>query len=241
LEKNTNFFERLRLFCESQGIKNMQELAKLLGYSSAEKLYRLERDTTNNPSYQMITDLSNKFVLLNMNWIINGEGNMLKNKKNNILNEPTDIYGLKTDNILNDQLVPLYNIEASAGIVTLFKDASQSTPVDFIQIPNLPKCDGALYVTGDSMYPLLKSGDIIMYKQIHDIKEGIYWGEMYLISLDQEGDEMVLVKYIQKSTKGEEYIRLVSQNQHHQDKDIKITKIRALALIKASIRINSMS
>ena len=64
---------------------------------------------------------------------------------------------------------------------------------------------------------------------------------MYLISVDQEGDEMVLVKYVQKSIKGDDYIRLVSQNQHHQDKDIKLSKVRALALIKASIRINSMS
>lgn len=91
------------------------------------------------------------------------------------------------------------------------------------------------------MYPLLKSGDIIMYKQINNILDGIFWGEMYLISIDQDGDEMVTVKYIQKSEKGEEWIKLVSQNKHHDDRDVSLTKVRALALIKASIRINSMS
>jgi phage repressor protein C with HTH and peptisase S24 domain len=243
LEKNTNFFERLHLFCESEGIKNMQELSKLMNYSSAEKLYRLERDPNNNPSYQMIIDLSNKFEYLNMNWIITGEGAMRKNiTKSNLVNEQAEVYELKTDLLINEpQLVPLYNIEASAGIVTLFKDSSQNTPVDYIQIPNLPKCDGAVYITGDSMYPLLKSGDIVMYKQIQNIQDGIFWGEMYLISIDQDGDEMVLVKYVQKSQKGDDWIKLVSQNQHHQDKDVKTSKVRALALIKASIRINSMS
>lgn len=52
----------------------------------------------------------------------------------------------------------------------------------------MPRCDGAVYVTGDSMYPLLKSGDIIVYKELHDFQEVIY-GEMYLVSFDLDGDD----------------------------------------------------
>ena len=36
-----------------------------------------------------------------------------------------------------------------------------------IVIPNIPVCDGAVYVSGDSMYPILKSGDIVGFKSIH--------------------------------------------------------------------------
>ncbi|NHN26797.1 peptidase S24 [Flavobacterium jejuense] len=177
---------------------------------------------------------------VNADFLLSGEGNIIKNSM--MVNEPSAVYGLKTDkNITDHQQIPLYNIEATAGIVTLFNDTSQTKPIDYIQIPNLPKCDGAIYVTGDSMYPLLKSGDIVMYKQIHNIKDGIFWGEMYLVSMEIDGEEHVTVKYIQKSEKGEDHVKLVSQNKHHQDKDIKIQKIRALALIKASVRINSMS
>lgn len=181
-------------------------------------------------------------------WLITGNGSMTKgidykipDENPQLVAEPKSVYKLKTDKVVTEhQQIPLYNIEATAGIVTLFRDTDQTQPIDFIQVPNLPKCDGALYVTGDSMYPLLKSGDIVMYKQVHNIRDGIFWGEMYLISIVQDGDEMVLVKYIQKSEKGDDWIRLVSQNQHHQDKDIKLTKVKALALVKASIRINSM-
>ena len=63
----------------------------------------------------------------------------------------------------------------------------------------IPKCDGGLRIVGDSMYPLLKSGDIVFYKQVHDIMHSIIWGEMYLISFDIDGDEYVSVKYLQKS------------------------------------------
>lgn len=158
----------------------------------------------------------------------------------NFVSEPSSVYLSKTDTLkLDPQLVPLYNIEATAGIVTLFSDMNKSTPIDYIKIPNLPKVDGAVYVTGDSMYPLLKSGDIVMYKEVKDIQNDIFYGEMYLISI--EGLDLVTVKYIHKSKRGSKYIKLVSQNKHHADKDVELSKVKALGLIKASIRINSMS
>ena len=102
----------------------------------------------------------------------------------------------------------------------------------------IPKCDGGLRIVGDSMYPLLKSGDIVLYKQLGDIND-IFWGDMYLLSIDIDGEEYVTVKYIQKSDRAG-YVKLVSQNQHHADKDVEISRIRAIALVKASIRMNSI-
>lgn len=151
-------------------------------------------------------------------------------------------FNQKTDTIKSEtQLIPIYNIEATAGIVTLFENNKAMKPIDHLSIPHLPKCDGALYVTGDSMYPLLKSGDIVIYKQIHDMKNNIFWGEMYLINVVTNDDEFTTVKYIQKSDLGDDYVKLVSHNKHHQDKEQHISGIKALALVKASVRINSMS
>ena len=136
------------------------------------------------------------------------------------------------------QSVPLSSMEATAGLVPLFEQQSAHTPLNYIHIPNLPKCDGAVYVAGDSMYPLLKSGDIVLYKQLNDL-EDIFWGDMYLLSIDMDGEEYITVKYVQRSDR-EGYVRLVSQNQHHADKDVEIKRIRAIALVKASIRMNTM-
>ena len=102
----------------------------------------------------------------------------------------------------------------------------------------IPKCDGGLRIVGDSMYPLLKSGDIVLYKQLKDIGD-IFWGDMYLLSIDIDGEEYITVKYIQKSER-EGYVKLVSQNPHHADKEVAVDRIRALALVKASIRMNSI-
>lgn len=147
-------------------------------------------------------------------------------------------YRHRTDNSLPLQSVPLYSIEGTAGLVPLFADRAETKPVNYIHIPNLPKCDGAIYVVGDSMYPLLKSGDIVLYKQLSDIAD-IFWGDMYLLSIDIDGEEYITVKYIQKSDR-EGFVKLVSQNPHHADKEVAMNRIRAIALVKASIRMNSI-
>ncbi len=169
---------------------------------------------------------------VSQDWMETGEGNMF--------NAPKDLnkFTLRTDSSLPLQSVPLYSIEGSAGLVPLFTKPEYATPINYIHIPNLPKCDGAIYIVGDSMYPLLKSGDIVLYKQISDISD-IFWGDMYLLSIDIDGEEFVTVKYIQRADDPSR-VKLVSQNPHHAEKEIDITRIRAIALVKASIRMNSM-
>ena len=169
---------------------------------------------------------------VNPDWIETGTGKMF--------NAEPDLtsYNLRTNRSLPLQSVPLYSIEGTAGLVPLFQQLTEVEPINYINIPNLPKCDGAIYVVGDSMYPLLKSGDIILYKQLNDVRD-VFWGDMYLLSIDIDGEEYITVKYVQKSDH-EGYIRLVSQNQHHADKEVEISRVRAIALIKASIRMHTI-
>ena len=133
----------------------------------------------------------------------------------------------------------LYDIEAAANLKSLLVNKDQNI-LGKISIPNTPKCDGAVYVKGDSMYPLLKSGDIIAYKEVPVEIQHIFYGEMYLVSIDIEGEEYLTVKYINQSERGCEWIKLVSYNQHHQPKDFPLSSVRALALVKLSIRMNTM-
>lgn len=213
------------------GIKKDTDFAKFIGIPQSTLASWIKR---NMFDYELIISKCNE---IDANWLLTGKGEMLRNSK---MNDTTNVFMQKTDNVMGVQQIPLYSLEAAAGIVQLFKD--QYPTKDFISIPNLPKCDGALYVNGDSMYPLLKSGDIVMYKQIQDISNCIFiWGEMYLISFNSDGDDYSTVKYIQKSEKGDAYIKLVSQNSHHQPLDLPVKNLTALALVKASIRINAMN
>ena len=49
----------------------------------------------------------------------------------------------------------------------------------------------------------------------------------------------VTIKYIQKAD-DDRFVRLVSHNPHHSPKDIPADSIQALALVKASVRFNTM-
>lgn len=231
-------FEKIKASRERLGL-NQSQFAKAVGVTQKDVSLLESGRKKFIPNKYIDFLIENDFDL---NSVFNDDLDLRMNFDDNInqVRENTTVYKLRTDNIRDIQLIPLYNLEATAGLVELFRDQSVMIPVDTIKIPNLPKCDGAIYVTGDSMYPLLKSGDIVAYKQIHDFNNDIFWGEMYLVSVEVAGEEYVSVKYVQKSEKGDDYIRLVSQNHHHQPKDVSLSKVRAMALVKASIRINSM-
>ena len=73
------------------------------------------------------------------------------------------------------------------------------------------------------MYLPPRAATIVPYKLLNDIDD-IFWGDMYLLSIDIDGEEYVTVKYIQKSER-EGWVKLVSQNPHHADKEIAMSRI----------------
>lgn len=177
---------------------------------------------------------------LNPIWLLTGKGNMLTTEDNQIANiKIGEQFPLKTDRRIDLQNVPLYELDASAGLVALFADQNRRTPISHIQIPDLPPCDGAVYVRGDSMYPLLKSGDIVLYKEIPQRIPRNTVGRDVPLSFTIDGESYISIKYIQKADDNR-FVRLVSHNPHHSPKDIPADSIQALALIKASIRFNTM-
>ena len=180
--------------------------------------------------------ICNAFPDISRSWLLTGEGEMLSSSE--CITIP--IFDSKTTEVTETlSTITLYDIEAAANLKTLFANKDQNI-LGQISIPNIPKCDGAVYVKGDSMYPLLKSGDIVAYKEIPVDLQHIFFGEMYLVSIDFDGDEYLAVKYVQRSERGEEWIRLASYNPHHEPKDFPLSCVRALALVKLSIRMNTM-
>lgn len=185
-------------------------------------------------SLDMILALSSVRDEVNTDYILTGRGTPLRTP------EVTQIFHPKgTEKTEEDGLITLYDVEAAANLKSLFDNKDQNI-LGQINIPNIPKCDGAVYVKGDSMYPLLKSGDIVAYKEVPLEMSHIFFGEMYLVSIDLDGDEYLTVKYVQHSEKGEDWIKLVSYNQNHQPKDFPLSSVRAMALVKLSIRMNTM-
>lgn len=186
-------------------------------------------------SKRVIEKIEKFYTDLNIDWLITGEGEML------IASSPVSpahTFPLRTDNKLEVQTVPLYDFDAAAGLVAIFNDL-HAEPIDYLRIPNLPVVDGAIFVRGESMSPLLKSGDIVMYKKKELSLDSILWGEIYLLSFQSDGDSYTAVKYIQKSD-APGMVRLASFNPTFAPKDIPMDSITALALVKASLTFHTM-
>ncbi len=224
--------ERIIQLVELKGIRK-EIFYQKIGMTSASFRGKAKETPINSNA---IENILSEIPDANLEWLLTGKGFMLKGGNEVILHNENR----KTkDKIYSDQEVPLYDIDVAAGLKDILDNTKAQKILDMIRIPGLPKCDGALPATGDSMYPLLKAGDLVCFKRASF--DSIFWGEMYILDLQiDDWDNLLTVKFIQKSDKGEDYIKLVSQNQHHQAKDVKKEQIRAIAMVKATIRINSM-
>jgi transcriptional regulator with XRE-family HTH domain len=55
-----------------------REFASRLGYASSEKINRLFRKDGAKPGFDIVADIANRFVNINVEWLITGRGEMLK-------------------------------------------------------------------------------------------------------------------------------------------------------------------
>ena len=147
----------------------------------------------------IIRKISFTYPELNTNWLITGEGDMLNNDfPSAISKEPITKYGVHDENqnrdvTINKNLKGIRyheNLDASAGNVGMFDDEKENNG-SMIWIPGFEDCTDAINVWGDSMYPVLKSGEIIILKEWRE--SFIDYGKIYLV-ITKNGKHSFLVK-----------------------------------------------
>ncbi|WP_299230266.1 S24 family peptidase [uncultured Bacteroides sp.] len=222
--------QRLALIQSTYGL-NDSAFANKIGISQTTFSNIINRDS--DIKHSVLEKIVNSFGDISPEWLLTGNGDMFKTEISKI-HKPKS-----AEKIYEEQTINLYNVDAAANLKTLFDQKNQNI-IGRVVVPDMPKCDGAVNVKGDSMYPLLKSGDIVAYKEVNVDMRNIFFGEMYLVSIDLDGEEYLSVKYVQKSDLGDDWIKLVSHNTNHQPKDFPVSSIKAMGLIKFTIRFNTM-
>lgn len=213
----------------------------------------LSRAIAHNTDIQAkwIRSVVDNFPAYSEEWLLTGNGSMLKPQNTlypdrsggkNFVRDHHATYNLNSEVFSaepsTDQPIPIYELGKNISLSKIFSDESGKLRIGTLCLPDSPFCDGALKIRGDSMSPLLQNGDIIIFKKLKKITN-IIWGQMYLLSFDLDGEEYVSINYIHKSEK-QGSVKLVSYNPNYAPKDIDILDIKALALIKVSIRYNTM-
>ncbi|MDB5200527.1 MAG: putative transcriptional regulator [Chitinophagaceae bacterium] len=94
------------------------------------------------------------------------------------------------------------------GDVTQYRDEKQLEPDFWITIPQLKDCDYATRAKGASMAPMIRSGSLVIGKQLFD-KSVIVYGEIYIVHTK---NGLETIKYINAHPEKEDHLMLEPYN-----------------------------
>ncbi len=154
---------------------------------------------------------------INNKYVLTGEGEMLLSDKSES----------------NQKTIKYYDVDASASPIEMF-DPGNGTRYKDVVIPGFGDCDIALNVWGDSMEPILNSGEIILCKEWTE--NFIEFGKIYLV-ITKNNNRMI--KYIQPS-ENESKVMCESANNFYKPFAVNKADILKLFLIKGHVERNSI-
>ena len=187
---------------------------------------------------------------LSAQWLLTGEGEMLKTKHaSNALPSPDD--SVSEDKVTkiapSDQAksaeklpkgshegIPLIPLSAVAGFPAIDEPGVFMESCERYRIPEF-EAKGAQFlirVSGDSMMPTYQNGDIIACRKLSDILF-FQWGNIYVIDSSQGQ----LVKQVFECQDSTDHIRCVSDNTKYPPFNLPTTDIRSLSIIVGLLRI----
>ncbi|AUS04522.1 LexA family transcriptional regulator [Pseudotamlana carrageenivorans] len=171
--------------------------------------------------------LFKKCEFLNADWLLSGEGSMLKPSR--------EVPEASAQVSSNNNGIPLLPLEAFAGL----GDAGiAGVPFDVIEeryeVPLFKqvKVDFMLPVRGSSMYPKYSSGDVVACRLITELLF-VQWNKVHVIDSISQG---IIMKRLKKGLK-EDHVLCKSDNKEYDEFEIPRSDIRNIALVVGVIRL----
>ena len=161
--------EVLEYVLSNEGI-SYSDLAKLMGIPRAQPLYDIRDGKIKNISENYANKILAVFPKYNKGWLMSGEGEILKEAA-----QPIQVPKASHDEV--HRVIYYPNVDGSMGGV-FFTDNPDEARQDII-IPGFSDCQYAINAYGDSMSPLIKSGQIVLLSEWHE--RFIEWGKIYLV------------------------------------------------------------
>lgn len=202
---------------------NKAQFSKLLGVSPQTISAWIARNTFDSELIYA------KCRHINPSWLLTGKGDMLvKNDvQQNVETKREAIPAM--EGIPSDIApIPLVTEHAAAGFGNDCFSIQESDVKDYYIIPKFRfnHVDFMIEVSGISMYPHFKSGDVIACTILHEAKY-IQWNRCHVIATRDQG---ILVKRIMPSEK-EGCFKIVSENKDFPPFDLPKEDITGLALV----------
>nr|DAN01591.1 MAG TPA: putative transcriptional regulator [Caudoviricetes sp.] len=216
----TNIKERVLYFTDYKGFakeKFFEELGVTYGnFKGKAKEKALSSD--------VLAKIVSKYPELNPEWLLTGEGEMLKSDNNTpAVAEPQIPSG-----------IPMLPFDAFAGIGTDVEGVNLDTIEERYVVPLFDgmKMDFMISVRGSSMYPKYNSGDVVACRMVQELLF-VQWNKVYVLDTISQG---VIIKRLKKSDK-EGFVICKSDNEKYEPFEIPLSDIRTIALVVGVIRL----
>lgn len=179
---------------------------------------------------------------VNIEWLITGKGEMLKNNDKTLLSSPAPS---KIEAINNHEAIPfaeaarnglspipLVTQTAAAGFGNANFSIEERDVKEYYVIPKFKYCkvDFMIEVSGLSMYPHFNSGDVIACSILRNT-QFIQWNKCHVIATREQG---ILVKRLMPGD-DMQHLRVVSDNKEYPPFDIPVDEITGIALVVGSV------
>lgn len=145
------------------------------------------------------------FPQLNRDWLITGDGEMIKEEFPTVLDE--------------SNLVPLVNIDSVGGTWSQNSiQPSEQYIIKMIPLPDSRTGDVAILQSGDSMTPHIPAGSILQIRKVEEWREYLGYGNVYVLWLK---DGRRITKLVKKcETDSRNYVLCCSYNPDFADEEL---------------------
>ena len=233
--------ERLERFIGVMGYST-REFERAIGVSNATITH--VKDTL---SANLKEKISANFQQLNMDWLLTGEGEMLKVVASRVLSgdnsnredterQPRD--SRETDHLQNIppnyKRLPLVTQTAVAGFGNANFAIHEADVKEYYIVPKFRyhQVDFMIEISGSSMYPKYNSGDVVACTILHD-GSFIQWNKCHIVATREQG---ILCKRLMPGST-DDRLKMVSDNENYPPFEVPKDEITGIALVVGVIRL----
>ena len=163
---------------------------------------------------------------INACWLLNGEGEMLRNPTAQNQCEGTQSIPLKA---IPDKGIPLIPVSVMAGFGSGDMQVLEHECERFV-IPVFKEAEFLISIKGSSMYPKYSSGDIVACRKL-PLDTFFQWHKVYVLDTEQGA----LIKRIEEGDTPDT-LTIVSDNQEYKPFQLHKSKIYSIAIVLGVIR-----
>ncbi len=223
-------------------IERIKYIIREMGLTRGEFANRIDVDSSNLSKYLngklTINDsLINRIVInlgLSKEWLTTGNDLPYAKVKNAVSTISFDgKIGNSNTVSFSDKGTPVYDIDVTAGAMPRARMFANENIVGYVNLPSIPPGCRIVGVSGDSMQPVIRSGDLLAVRELTNIQQ-IFWGQIYVVVLD----DYCMVKYVRRHSDPDMVI-LRSENPNYDDMEIRRTDIRDLMFVQHIVHVDT--